>query len=764
MPINIADILEQLNRAANVTGSGFFHLIHSGNIDFTVDGIVGSDTTRYDYAFSAVTTYGTKYVVTNTTAWQAFSSQSIFSIGGDVNDIVTRGSSAWELYLDVSNSKTSEGTIVFNKHDNKIYYYTGSEWVAIGSGSLTGAAGEDGSVQFRAADGSLSGSASLLFNNTTKQLVLGTGSAIKFADGSTQGTARNFFGTNTPTTDYPSGFSGTGYTGDRLLVATGPSADPFRTYVRYANAWFQHGVAGIGQGAKGDKGPTGTTGADGSQGIQGPTGTTGADGSQGIQGPTGTTGADGSQGIQGVTGATGADGSQGIQGVTGATGDKGATGATGIGGTPGEQGPKGDKGVTGATGIASGLQYKWQSADINQTVSSGVVGINYGGTGFQIHKKDFYGYDQNGYLQTWDDSTSTVRGHIIIRGNNDSSVTGTIVFRVDSATSDANTNTFQGNLIVGGTGSETFKNNQPLHINFIPKGDKGNFDIQSQSFQTNSGVSHASNNTLGTDLGQARKVAFLMDNGSLTFDFIRNYDVFKPSDFVFSISSFSFAGNSSTQNVLISNQNTTIAEGSLISAPLVAGPALTAQIYVDAANEGVGFPIYFTETELDRTSSLTAGVPSGVSITSGAGGSVQIRLIATGNQSVTGTASVTYNFFNHFIYGVTSAPSLTSNTITGSWVTRVLSNSLDQTFTVDVPSGNYIFFAYPQRLGEAVVQINDQSQGGLDPQGYAGIPGVSSHSYSNMNNFTEKYYIYRSNNSGLGNNTKVDTGSNNTEL
>lgn len=88
-------------------------------------------------------------------------------------------------------------------------------------------------------------------------------------------------------------------------------------------------------------GPTGATGAAGSNGQMGPTGPTGAPGSNGQMGPTGPTGATGAAGFAGATGPTGATGPAGATGATGATGPTGATGATG---------PTGPTGATGATG------------------------------------------------------------------------------------------------------------------------------------------------------------------------------------------------------------------------------------------------------------------------------------------------------------------------------------------------------------------------------------------------------------------------------
>ena len=254
MPINFADIIEQINRDANVTGSGYFPLVHSANIDFTVEGIVGADTSRYDSnAANFVSTYGTKYIIVNSSDWNSISgTQEIDGVSSSTwaglraKSIVQRGSSSWKTFTDVTNTKTNQGIVVFNKYDNKIYVYSGTEWVQVGSGSLTGAAGQEWSVQFRATDGSLSGSSGLLFDNTSKKLVLGSGVVLQFADGSTQGTARNFFSAEAEI-NYPvGGFSASGFTGDRLLLATGPANDPFRSYIRYENQWFQTGVVGVG--------------------------------------------------------------------------------------------------------------------------------------------------------------------------------------------------------------------------------------------------------------------------------------------------------------------------------------------------------------------------------------------------------------------------------------------------------------------------------------------------------------------------------------
>jgi hypothetical protein len=608
MPIRISDLIEQMNREQNLTGPGFFHLIHSGNVDFTVNGIVGTDETKFGSYLPV--SYGQKYIIENEANWNAFSSSAALPSGFGLGDILQRGSSTWEIYLDASNSK-SEGAIVYNKHDNKFYFYDGTNWVAVGTGAaggggdsgvtgigfgddvgLTGkvnitgdaggvglggvyitrdgntisvglsAAGASTYVQYRDANGRLAGNSGLNWTNVTRTLVVGDiGSSspstsgkirivgskgyLQFPDGTTQTTARNFFGLTGPThPDFVKGISSSGHTGDRLLIATGPSANPFRTYVRYGNAWFQTNVAGVGR-----------------------------------------------AGAQGTTGPT------------------------------------------------------------------------------------------------------------------------------------------------------------------------GGFDISGVTFQQNTGITHQSNDTLGTDTGRARKIMFLQDDGTLTFDYIRNYDVFKPTDFTFSVKTFT---SNISSPVLIGINNYLLSDGPVtVNATYQFGPPITGNVYVINPTQGTGFPVYFPTSAMD---SITF---SSQTLTAAAGGSLVLRLEATGYTGVIGgpgrqvsTKDITISFANSFLYGVSGGSSLDGSSLgsgfTGNWVTRTTTNSIDQTFTVNVPVGQYIYFAFPERIGEATYQINDLGIGGFSPQGLNGVPGVSAQTWGNANGYREKYFFYRSINSGLGDNTKVD--------
>jgi S-ribosylhomocysteine lyase LuxS involved in autoinducer biosynthesis len=82
----------------------------------------------------------------------------------------------------------------------------------------------------------------------TGKINLTAGSGISISQSSNTITFRgitSFYGLTGPTSgNFPKGISGAGQTGDRLLIATGPPADPFRNYIRFGNAWFQTGVVG----------------------------------------------------------------------------------------------------------------------------------------------------------------------------------------------------------------------------------------------------------------------------------------------------------------------------------------------------------------------------------------------------------------------------------------------------------------------------------------------------------------------------------------
>lgn len=133
MPIELLSNIAQKNRAANVTSSAFFYLLDSSNIDYRIKGIQENATLSPDL------TAGSKYIIRN-----AASLHANFGTITDVanNDIVIRTTSSFVLYVDVSNTKTNEGSIVYNDADDKLYYYNGTIWRSLGLGSLVGTTNE----------------------------------------------------------------------------------------------------------------------------------------------------------------------------------------------------------------------------------------------------------------------------------------------------------------------------------------------------------------------------------------------------------------------------------------------------------------------------------------------------------------------------------------------------------------------------------------------------------------------------------------------
>lgn len=133
MPIELISNIAQKNRAANVTSTAFFYLMDTSNIDYRIKGIQENNSLSPDL------TTGSKYIIRN-----AASLHANFGTITDVanNDIVIRTTSAFALYVDVSNTKSNQGGIVYNDADDKLYYYNGIDWKSLGLGSLVGTANE----------------------------------------------------------------------------------------------------------------------------------------------------------------------------------------------------------------------------------------------------------------------------------------------------------------------------------------------------------------------------------------------------------------------------------------------------------------------------------------------------------------------------------------------------------------------------------------------------------------------------------------------
>ncbi len=119
-----------------------------------------------------------------------------------------------------------------------------------------------------------------------------------------------------------------------------------------------------------------------------------------------------------------------------------------------------------------------------------------------------------------------------------------------------------------------------------------------------------------------------------------------------------------------------------------------------------------------------------------------IKVISSGN--VTKTKSVSLRFYNGVYYGKSSSSTYDANLIKS--FTKVLSDSKARSITVNALADEYIFYCIPSRLGTPNFNV-----GGFD----GGFSKVKTISFTNSDNYTENYDIYKSTNSNLGNTTVV---------
>jgi hypothetical protein len=184
-------------------------------------------------------------------------------------------------------------------------------------------------------------------------------------------------------------------------------------------------------GSKGTDGYTGSTGTDGYTGSKGDLGYTGSKGDLGYTGSKGTDGFTGSKGDTGFVGSQGVDGysgSKGDLGYVGSKGDFGYSGSKGDLGYAGSQGnlgyvgSKGDTGFTGSQGkdgSFGGASFEYiYSNDSSDTPNPGYLDFNNSTIGsasiLYIPFSDVFGSNSYSFLQTIDDSTSSIKGHFSV--------------------------------------------------------------------------------------------------------------------------------------------------------------------------------------------------------------------------------------------------------------------------------------------------------------------------------------------------------------
>jgi collagen type VII alpha len=325
-----------------------------------------------------------------------------------------------------------------------------------GANGNTGATGQTGATGPTGPDGIASVTGSLNYDTGTKELSLDEGVAGGLATLNASGVV--------PDEQLPADIVRT----DGLTGALGD-------YIPVTEKGSTGGVAELDINGKvpvaqlpdeyGATGPTGPTGATGA-GEPGPTGSIGPQGSAGPQGDGGQTGATGAAGQTGATGVTGAAGQTGATGVTGAQGETGATGNTGPTGNTGATGPEGSFG--GAT-----FRYDYDATSIvDADPGAGKIRLNSltlsSASVLYIDDIDLDSNDIHQFLQTIDDSTSTIKGHFKISKQSDPTIF--FLYAINSLVDDSNH--FNVNCTyLAGNGS--LSNGDDVFITFARTGDAG---------------------------------------------------------------------------------------------------------------------------------------------------------------------------------------------------------------------------------------------------------------------------------------------------
>ena len=262
-------------------------------------------------------------------------------------------------------------------------------------------------------------------------------------------------------------------------------------------------------------------------------------------------------------------------------------------------------------------------------------------------------------------------------------------------------------------------------------------------------ITHTAPSSFSADTGLARKVAFLEGNGGITFDFIKNYDVFRQAEFLFEINSFTIPG---LNPQLIGAVGTNIdlnpfqAQMSYNQAPV--------EVRIDllAPSTGNAFPIIVTSPGLNTHNFISTDFLTYRNF-NGVNDYFRFRLGATGENNDGTLSYKTKNFdayfYNYVFYGYTFSTSISGSNFNESTFNPVLNGSRSYIININIPQGdpnpNYLYYAYPARLGVAAFRDNATNLEG----GFAQQIGVFS--YTNSKSFTENYVIYRSEQGNLGN-------------
>lgn len=123
-------------------------------------------------------------------------------------------------------------------------------------------------------------------------------------------------------------------------------------------------------------------------------------------------------------------------------------------------------------------------------------------------------------------------------------------------------------------------------------------------------------------------------------------------------------------------------------------------------------------------------------------------LVATDERGATSTKTATLSFLNGVYYGVSNLTEITdSNGVLATFrdaLTKNLRSGKSTSFSANAGEGEYIYYLLPKRMGTCSFNV-----GGFD----GGFNLINTVNLKNASGYTEEYYIYRSENVGLGQTT-----------
>jgi len=136
--------------------------------------------------------------------------------------------------------------------------------------------------------------------------------------------------------------------------------------------------------------------------------------------------------------------------------------------------------------------------------------------------------------------------------------------------------------------------------------------------------------------------------------------------------------------------------------------------------------------------------PVTVSVTNSAGFTENYKVYRSTNSNLgtsTLTTSTSASLLNRIYYGVSTKANTYSESDVEGLASSVISNTKGRTINLTADATYYIIYALPVRLGTVTFWV-----GGFE----GGFQSPETISVTNVNGYTEDYYVYRSTNSGLG--------------